>query len=228
MFWQILQLLQRLSLLFRLHLCYGSFPRTLSAAEEREAFVRLKLGDRAARDLLISHNLRLVSHVAKKYHAGRHEPDDLVSIGSIGLIKAVDSFDPAQGTRFSTYAARCIENEILMQFRLDMKAKNDISMSEPLDVDDEGGPLTVSDVLCDDTDIAQLTEHAQDRAAMLAAVKRLPARESMVLRLRYALDGGAPLTQQQVAKRLGISRSYISRIEKHAIETLQKKLAQHM
>jgi len=115
-----------------------------------------------------------------------------------------------------------------MQFRLDMKAKNDISMSEPLDVDDEGGPLTVSDVLCDDTDIAQLTEHAQERAAMLAAVKRLPARESMVLRLRYALDGGTPLTQQQVAKRLGISRSYISRIEKHAIETLQKKLAQHM
>ena len=226
MFWHILQLLQQLIPLFRLHLGYGSFPRTLTPDEERQAFLQLKEGSSEARDKLICHNLRLVSHVAKKYHAGRHEPDDLVSIGTIGLIKAVDSFDPLLGTRFSTYAARCIENEILMQFRWDQKTRNDISMNEPLETDAEGGPLTVTDVLCDDVDIAQMTEQQEQRQALLRAVKKLPARESMVLRLRYGLDGRAPLTQQQVAAGMGISRSYISRIEKKGVTKLKSMLGE--
>ena len=226
MFWQILQLLQRLSLLFRLHLSYGSFPRTLSAAEEREAFVRLKLGDRAARDLLISHNLRLVSHVAKKYHAGRHEPDDRVSIGSIGLIKAVDSFDPAQGTRFSTYAARCIGNEILMSLRAAKKQKREISLYSAIGADSEGNEITLADVMgTEEGEVARYVEQGVDMEKAFDAVKRcLSSREQTVIVLRYGLTGHPCMPQREVAALLGISRSYVSRIEKKALQ----KMAEHM
>lgn len=201
----------------------GSFPKPLSAEEEQDCFRRLTAGDRTARDTLISRNLRLVVHVVKKYYNAQSDQDDLISIGTIGLIKAVDTFSASKGTRFATYAARCIDNEVLMQFRSARKTRSTISLSDPLESD--GGALTVLDVLCDDVDIAEQSELLQELERLRAVVYgRLRGRELRIIELRYGLTGLEPYTQQRVAELLGISRSYVSRLEKKALERLRADL----
>lgn len=203
----------------------GSFPKPLTAEEEREALMAWRSGDASARDRLIEHNLRLVAHITKKYYAQCDETDDLISIGTIGLIKAINTFNPEKNVRLATYASRCIENEILMYLRSMRRKVSEVSLTEALESDDEGGGLALIDLLTDDTDLDErlaLTEQAQK---LRAAVKsELDHREENVIRLRYGLDGKPPMTQRETAALLGISRSYISRIEKKALEKLRMKL----
>ena len=200
-----------------------SFPPPLSAEEERTAFAAHRAGDSAARERLILHNLRLVSHIVKKYYGTAKNAEDLVSIGSIGLIKAVDSFKPETGVKFATYAAKCIQNEILMFFRSQKKLSAEVSIHETIDVDRDGNPLTYMDVIATEDNVAEET----DARIKNAAVRRLVAtvldeREREVIVLRYGLTGKDPLTQREVADHLGISRSYVSRIEKAALERLRE------
>ncbi len=211
-------------LFFVLHVVNsGSFPKPLSAAEEREALTAMRQGDRAARQRLIEHNLRLVAHIIKKYYAGAQEQEDLVSIGTIGLIKAVDTFDEEKGSRLVTYASRCIENEILMHFRSSKKTAGDVSLSEPIDTDSEGRPLTLMDVLAqEDTIVDDLDSKINSEKLGLYMRQTLEERERQILTLRYGLAGPI-LTQRQVAKRLGISRSYISRLETKALGKLRRR-----
>ena len=199
----------------------GSFPKPLSAKEERAALAAMAAGDTVARRRLIEHNLRLVAHIMKKHYANARDQEDLVSIGTVGLIKAVDSFDSSKGSRLATYAARCIENEILMHFRAAKKTERDISLSEPIDADSEGNPLTLMDVLAQEDTMA---EDLERRTALLRLGdyinECLEPREREIISLRYGL-GCAPLTQWQVAERLAISRSYVSRLETRALEKLR-------
>ena len=176
-------------------------------------------GAARARDLLIRHNLRLVAHICKKYYAGTAAQDDLISIGTIGLIKAVDTFDPDKGKRFSSYASRCIENELRMELRRVRKAGVQVSLQEPLEA---GGQLTLADTLPDDAEMEADCEQRADAARLRGLVDALPPRERAVMRMRYGFGGG-PHTQQQTAQALGISRSYVSRIEKHALKHLQEQ-----
>ncbi|MBR0541832.1 MAG: RNA polymerase sporulation sigma factor SigK [Clostridia bacterium] len=212
------------SLFLMLHLeNSGSFPKPLSAKKEREALEKMKQGDTAARDLLIEHNLRLVVHIIKKYYANYSDQDDLISIGTIGLIKAVNSFDADKGTRLATYAARCVENEILMYFRGQKKSSQDISMSEPIDMDSEGNPLTLSDIIYTDDNIADDIDKRMKLQKLQKLITEMKdPREKEIIIKRYGLDGRLPLTQREVADRLGISRSYVSRIEKKALHDLRK------
>lgn len=201
----------------------GSFPKPLSAKKEREALEKMKQGDTAARDLLIEHNLRLVVHIIKKYYANYSDQDDLISIGTIGLIKAVNSFDADKGTRLATYAARCVENEILMYFRGQKKSSQDISMSEPIDMDSEGNPLTLSDIIYTDDNIADDIDKRMKLQKLQKLITEMKdPREKEIIVKRYGLDGRLPLTQREVADRLNISRSYVSRIEKKALHDLRK------
>lgn len=211
-------------ILFALHLSQSSFPRPLPAKEEQECFARMAEGDRLARDKLINHNLRLVAHIIKKYYASTNDQDDLISIGTIGLIKAVDTFNNNKGVRFATYASRCIENEILMQFRAARKTKNTVYINEPLDTDSEGNSLTILDIVSDRIDISCDYEHRYnlERVRELAETQ-LHGREKQVIFMRFGLDSDQTMTQQQVANRLGISRSYVSRIEKNAVEQLKRR-----
>ena len=200
-----------------------SFPPPLSAAEEREAFLAKSKGDEGAREKLILHNLRLVSHIVRKYYGAAKNQEDLVSIGSIGLIKAVDTFNPKNGTRFATYAAKCIQNEILMHFRSQKKLSAEVSINETIDVDRDGNPLTYMDVIATEDNI----EEEVDLKVKSAMVRRLvehvlEERERQIIVLRYGLGGDEPRTQREVAQLLGISRSYVSRIEKGALETLRE------
>ena len=200
-----------------------SFPPPLSAAEEEAAFLANREGDDTAREKLILHNLRLVSHVVRKYYSTAKNQEDLVSIGSIGLVKAVDSFNPENGTRFATYAAKCIQNEILMHFRSQKKLSAEVSINETIDVDRDGNPLTYIDVIATEDNI----EEEVDLKVKSAMVRRLvnsvlEERERQIIILRYGLGGGKPYTQREVAQMLGISRSYVSRIEKGALETLRE------
>ena len=213
-------------LYFTLHLQNaGSFPKPLSAKEERACFERMKAGDRAAQKKLVEHNLRLVAHIIKKYYAQSGEEEDLISIGTIGLIKAVNSFDYGKGTRLATYASRCIENEILMYFRAQRKTAQDISMNEPIDADSEGNPLTLSDVIYEEDDIAEKIDDSIRTKMLYTLIEQLEdEREKRIVILRYGLYNRKPLTQQQVAQRLGISRSYVSRIEKRVLERLRSQL----
>lgn len=191
-----------------LHLESGSFPRPLSSDQERAAFAQLRgggAGAARARDLLIRHNLRLVAHICKKYYAGTAAQDDLISIGTIGLIKAVDTFDPDKGKRFSSYASRCIENELRMELRRVRKAGVQVSLQEPLEA---GGQLTLADTLPDDAEMEADCEQRADAARLRGLVDALPPRERAVMRMRYGFWGG-PRTQQQTAQALGISRSYV-------------------
>lgn len=201
-----------------LHLESGSFPRPLPPAEENAAFAAMAAGDADARDRLIRHNLRLVAHVAKKYYASPDSQDDLISIGTIGLIKAVDSFDPARRVRFASYASQCIENEIRMHLRRVRREAGTVSLQEPLE--GEGGLLTLADTLPDDTVMEDDCERRDARLRLRTLVAGLPERERRLLTLRYGLDGAEPQTQQQVAARFGISRSYVSRLEKRALAHL--------
>ena len=201
----------------------GTFPKPLSAKEEREAVAAMAAGDTAARQRLIEHNLRLVAHIIKKHYAHARDQEDLVSIGTLGLIKAVDTFDAAKGSRLVTYAARCIENEILMHFRTLKKTERDISLSEPIDSDSEGHPLTLMDVLAQEDTLAEDVEEKMALSCLGNYVREcLEPREREIICLRYGL-GCAPLTQWQVAERLNISRSYVSRLETRALEKLRRR-----
>ncbi|MBQ9552878.1 MAG: RNA polymerase sporulation sigma factor SigK [Clostridia bacterium] len=213
-------------LYFTLHLQNaGSFPKPLSAKEERACFEKMKAGDKAAQKKLVEHNLRLVAHIIKKYYAQSGEEEDLISIGTIGLIKAVNSFDYGKGTRLATYASRCIENEILMYFRAQRKTAQDISMNEPIDADSEGNPLTLSDVIYEEDDIAEKIDDSIRTKMLYTLIEQLEdEREKRIVIMRYGLYNRKPLTQQQVAQRLGISRSYVSRIEKRVLERLRSQL----
>ncbi len=224
----LLQIFSNGFLFFALHLSQsGSFAPPLSAAEEREALKKMHSGDKSARAELIEHNLRLVAHIVKKYYAACAEQDDLISIGTIGLIKAIDSFKPDKGTRLATYAAKCVENEILMHFRAQKKSSHDISLEDPIDSDSEGNPLTLMDIICtpdsisDDLDLKIRSEKLRELVKNIA-----DPREKMIIVMRYGLDGSEPLTQREIAKMLGISRSYVSRIEKRSLEKLEKGMLQ--
>ena len=202
-----------------------SFPPPLSHAEETECFKKMKTGDKKAREKLIEHNLRLVAHIVKKYYASGVDQDDLISIGTIGLIKAIDSFNAENGARFATYAAKCLQNEILMHFRARKKLGYEVSISEPIDTDKDGNPLTYSDIISvDDTIAEDLDRKCKRRRAMEIVNNRLDPREKEIIILRYGLNGGKPITQRETAEKLGISRSYVSRIEKAALEKIEKNL----
>ena len=199
----------------------GSFPLPLSAREEREALAALAAGDESARNRLIEHNLRLVAHVVKKYYAAREDQDDLISIGTIGLIKAVGTFDAGKNARLATYACRCIENEILMYFRAQRKQSQEVSLSEPIDSDSDGNAISLMDVIrCDDQMLEEID--LSDRRGLLHRylAEELDGREREILALRYGLGGREPRTQRETAEKLGISRSYVSRIEKKALAKL--------
>lgn len=214
------------SLFLSLHLSggAGSFPKPLTAAQERECLRRCAEGDMEARNQLVEHNLRLVAHIVKKYYAISGEQDDLISIGTIGLIKAVESYDLGKKTKFSTYASRCIENEILMYFRGRKKTAGDISLEEPLDTDRDGNSLTLMELVSDEEDIISRLDIAIKAEKLREVFGVLDRREQTVLRLRYGLCNRLPMTQREVAGRLGISRSYVSRLEKHAIERLRAEM----
>lgn len=203
----------------------GSFPKPLSAQQERECLRRIRQGDCRAKNELIEHNLRLVVHMIKKYYSNIKDQEDLISIGTIGLIKAVGTFDAEKGTRFATYASRCIENEILMYFRNRKKSAQDVYISDPIDTDKDGNALTLQDVMADDTcifdDIALKLRAEQLHGCM---AERLEPREREILTLRYGLCSSVALTQREVAQQMGISRSYVSRLEKKALEKLRGEL----
>ncbi len=202
----------------------GSFPKPLSAEEEAALFKAFReKGDQVARNRLIEHNLRLVAHIIKKYYADHKEQDDLISIGTFGLIKAVNTFDHTKSKRLAPYASRCIENEILMHFRANKKFLQDISLSEPIDTDKEGQPLTLLDVLADDNDlIGQVDFKLNSKKLGVYIQEVLTPREQQIIALRYGLCGD-PLPQRTVAAQLHISRSYVSRIEKKALSKLKAR-----
>ena len=212
-------------LYFALHVTHaGSFPRPLSAAEERECLERFHNGDMDARNKLIEHNLRLVAHIIKKYYSNAKDQDDLISIGTIGLIKAVNTFNGAKNCRLATYAAKCIENEILMFFRSQKKTAQDVSLNEPIDTDKDGNALSLMDVIAtDDTILDDLDLSMRTQRMKQYILEALTPRERTIIELRYGLGGQLPLTQRDVAKRLGISRSYVSRIETKSLAQLKKK-----
>ena len=202
----------------------SGFPKPLDADEERSAIEALSRGDEQARRTLIEHNLRLVAHIAKKYAAGR-DMDDLVSIGTIGIIKAVSTYDPAKGSRLVTYASRCIQNEILMSIRAQKKRRSEVYLQEPIGSDSEGNELCLLDVLvAQDEDVDETVIRSLRLGRIRELVSSLNAREQVIMTLRYGLDGGVPLTQKQVGQKLGLSRSYVSRIEKKAIGHIAEKL----
>ena len=202
----------------------GSFPRPLTAKQERDCLERMSRGDRAARNELVEHNLRLVAHIVKKYYAVSGEQDDLISIGTIGLIKAVETYNLEKKTKFATYASRCIENEILMYFRARRKTAGDVSLEDPLDTDRDGNSLTLMELVSDEEDIITRLDLTLKAEKLREVFGVLEGREQRVLRLRYGLDNRPPMTQREVAKKLGISRSYVSRLEKHAIERLREEM----
>jgi len=213
------------SLLLMLRIAPGdSFLRPLSREKEREYLERWQAGDIEARNLLVEHNMRLVAHIIKNYYQN-DEMDDLISIGSIGLIKGVNTYKPERGVRLATYASRCIENEILMYFRARKKTAGDVSLSEALDSDEEGNGLSIMDVLATEDDLAErIGDRELCRRLRVCVGQELDAREARIIRLRYGLDGEKPMTQQETAQRCGISRSYVSRIEKRALEKLRAAL----
>ncbi len=206
----------------------GSFPQPLSAAQEKLALEALQAGDPAARDLLIEHNLRLVAHVVKKYYASREDQDDLVSIGTIGLIKAVSTFKPDKNIRLATYACRCIENEILMYFRTLRKQSQEVSLSEPIDNDSDGNAISLLDVIsCEDNMLEQVELSDRQQLLYHYLSEELDSREREIIFLRYGLTGRAPMAQREVADKCGISRSYVSRIEKKALKKLEKRFTEN-
>ena len=212
-------------LFYSLQLHSGSFPKPLTPEEERNYLARAAKGDLEARNILVERNLRLVAHVMKKYYAQTADQEDLISIGTIGLMKGVTTFDPSKGARLATYAARCVENEILMYFRSQRKSAQDVSLSDYIDTGADGAPLELMDVISEDRDLLEeLTAREAEALVRRAVEKCLTEQERQVIRLRYGLEGEEPLRQRQVAERTGISRSYVSRIEKRALEKLRAEL----
>ena len=210
-------------LVFILHVTNAeSFPPPLSKKEETETIEKMLLGDEAAKEKLIKHNLRLVAHIIKKYYSTYSDQDDLISIGTIGLIKGINSFKPEKGTKLATYVSRCIENEILMYFRNIKKTSQEISFSEPIDVDNEGNPLTLMDIISIDDTIIEDIDYKEKLKRTIEIIDNIKnKREKQIIIMRYGLDGNHPQTQKEVAKALKISRSYVSRIEKRIIEAIR-------
>ena len=203
----------------------GSFPKPLSRQEEAQALAAMQAGDESARARLIEHNLRLVAHVVRKYTVPGLTQDDLVSVGTLGLIKAVNTYKPDAKTPLSTYAARCIENEVLMQLRAARKRRNDVSLTDPIGMDGEGNDISFQDILGTPGDMVEdAAIRRMNMQQVRAALKKLPQRERAVLEMRYGLLGGRPLLQHEVASKMGISRSYISRIETHAIALIRDEI----
>ncbi len=216
---------------FALHISSaGSFPKPLSKEDEMKYLEIMNSNDfsdierKDAKDKLISHNLRLVAHVIKKYYSNYSDQDDLISIGTIGLIKGINSFDASKGAKLATYAARCIENEILMYFRSKKNKDQYILLGEPIDLDSEGNPLTVMDVVCDDLNLAENVEMKLKTEQALKFVEEIEdEREKKIIIMRYGLNNHAAKTQREVANELGISRSYVSRIEKKVLESIRSR-----
>lgn len=214
------------SLLYSLQLSTGSFPRPLTAEEENHYLQRSAQGDLDARNVLIERNLRLVAHIMKKYYAQTSDQEDLISIGTIGLIKGITTFDASKGARLATYAARCVENEILMYFRSQRKSSQDVSLSDYIETGTDGAALSLMDVVSEENEDLLETVSARERLVQVrkAVETCLTEQERQVVNMRYGLDGCRPSRQREVAERLGISRSYISRIEKRALQKLKKAL----
>lgn len=213
------------SLLYSLQLTAGSFPKPLTEEEERHYLALSAEGDLNARNILIERNLRLVAHIMKKYYAQTSDQEDLISIGTIGLIKGITTFDVSKGARLATYAARCVENEILMYFRSQKKSSQDVSLSDYIETGTDGAALSLMDVISDDEDLLE-TISTRERIKHLSRILEttLTDQEKEVIRLRYGLGGCSPHRQREVAESLGISRSYVSRIEKRALQKLRREL----
>lgn len=211
--------------LYSLSLSTGSFPKPLSAQEEREYLRRSAQGDLEARNILIERNLRLVAHIMKKYYAIASDQEDLISIGTIGLIKGITTFDTTKGARLATYAARCVENEILMHFRSQRKSSQDVSLSDYIETGADGAALSLMDVVSDQEDLTEALCRKENALSVRKAVDHcLTEQEKLVICLRYGLNGELPQRQREVADKTGISRSYVSRIEKRALEKLRKAM----
>ena len=211
--------------LFILHIAHGeSFPKPLKKSEEQHYLELAAKGDINARNILVEHNLRLVAHIIKKYYQNYGGQDDLVSIGTIGLIKAINTFDLNKNIKLSSYASRCIENEILMFFRNNRKSSQDVSLNDTIDTDKDGNPLTLMDIMASDMDVAQDVDTKLHLEVLNAYINEvLTPREKEVIIKRYGIGGGKVQTQRELAKKLNISRSYISRIEKKALEKLRSR-----
>ena len=213
------------ALTYSLQLSAGSFPKPLTREEEQHYLELASQGDLEARNVLIERNLRLVAHVMKKYYAQTSDQEDLISIGTIGLIKGISTFDPSKGARLATYAARCVENEILMHFRAQKKNAQEVSLSEHIETSSDGTPLELMDVVCQDDDMLERLAGKEQIVKLRQVIGQvLTDQERQVIDLRYGLGGGEPLRQRQVAAITGISRSYVSRIEKRALQKLKAAL----
>jgi len=205
----------------------GSFPRPLNAAEEKKYVDRWMEGDLEARNKLIEHNLRLVAHIIKKYYTQLSDQDDLISIGTIGLIKGISSFRPEKGVRLATYASRCIENEILMHFRSQKKSSGDLSLSDSIDTDGDGNSMSLMDIIAQDDDMLERVSMMETCMNLNRSIDTaLTDREAEIIRLRYGIGGAEAKTQREVAVSQGISRSYVSRIEKKALEKLRSTFSE--
>lgn len=232
MFGFLLELLRSNILMFALHFdSEGHFPKPLTAKEERDCFKLMSEHQKGtapydkAREELIAHNLRLVAHVAKKYNSPLSDPDDIISIGTIGLIKAVETFDSTKGNRFAAYGARCVENEILMYFRSAKKLQSEVHFDEPVDIDKNGNCLTLIDIIADDDmSVEDKCELDMQLKKLREKLGGLSEREREILTLRYGLGTAPPMPQREVAARLKISRSYVSRLEKKALENLKNQM----
>jgi len=213
------------SLLYSLQLSSGSFPRPLTREEESHYLALAAKGDLDARNVLVERNLRLVAHIMKKYYTLTSDQEDLISIGTIGLMKGISTFDPSKGARLATYAARCVENEILMHFRSQRKSAQDVSLSDYIETGADGAPLALMDVISEDTDLLEQVTGRETADRLRRAVTTcLTDQERTVISLRYGLNGEEPLRQREVAQRTDISRSYVSRIEKRALQKLRQEL----
>ena len=213
------------SLMYSLQLSSGSFPKPLSQKEEAHYLKLASEGDLEARNILIERNLRLVAHIMKKYYSQVSDQEDLISIGTIGLIKGISTFDAGKGARLATYAARCAENEILMYFRSMRKSAQDVSLSDYIETGSDGAALSLMDVVAEDMDLLErVSTREQIRQLRTAVDTALTEQERQVVQLRYGLTGGAPMRQREVAQITGISRSYISRIEKRALQKLRRAM----
>ncbi|MFZ5651211.1 MAG: RNA polymerase sporulation sigma factor SigK [Bacillota bacterium] len=213
-------------LLLTSYISNNTFPHPLSESEEAEYISRLNQGDEKARHVLAEHNLRLVAHIVKKFDGSGEDIDDLISIGTIGLIKAIDTYCPNRGTRLATYAARCIENEILMHLRFVKKMRSEVSLYDPIGVDKEGNEINLLDILGTHSDVvSELVENKFEQSRLLGKIKNLTHRERKVLELRFGLVDGTRKTQREIAKTLNISRSYVSRIEKKALIKVIKEMS---
>lgn len=224
MIWQLLMKIASSLFYFALHVTpVGSFPPPLKAKEETELIEKMKKGDITAKNKLIEHNLRLVAHIVKKYYSSPDEQEDLISIGTIGLIKGITSFKADKGIRLATYAARCIDNEILMHFRSLKKTAQDVYISDPIDTDKDGNTLTLIDIIADDTDITEEIDIKLKLQKLRKIINyALDDREKTIICYRYGIGGCQELTQHEIARRLNISRSYVSRIEKAALTKLRQ------